>query len=78
MLATIRPAVPMIGRRQRPMTAVTMKNSATTPAMPARIARPGMTALTSEYAAPVNSPPFALLTTDEYWSSQMLTPCSRK
>ncbi|OUE08511.1 hypothetical protein CMsap09_06155 [Clavibacter michiganensis] len=78
MLLTMRPAVPMIGRRQRPMTAVTMNSSATTAAMPARIARPGMTAFTSEYAAPVMSCPLAWLTTEEYWSSQMLTPCSRK
>ena len=40
-------AVPMIGRRQRPMIAVTMNSTATSAAMPARIARPGMVALTS-------------------------------
>ncbi|OUE32144.1 hypothetical protein BFL35_01455 [Clavibacter michiganensis] len=78
MLATMSPAVPMMGRRQRPMAAVMRNSTATTMAMPARIVRPGITALTSENAAPVNSPPLALLTTEEYWSSQMLTPCSRK
>ena len=40
-------AVPMSGRRQRPMIAVTKKSMATSAAMPARIARPGIMALTS-------------------------------
>jgi len=52
MLPTTRPltsssAVPMIGRRQRPMIAVTMKSTATRAAMPARIARPGIVAFAS-------------------------------
>ena len=46
-LLTISSAVPTTGRRQRPMIAVTMKSTATTAAMPARIARPGIVALTS-------------------------------
>ena len=37
------------------MTAVTMKSNATIAAMPARISRPGITALTSVYVAPVMS-----------------------
>ena len=46
-------AVPTSGKRQRPMNAVTMKSAATKTAMPARIARPGIVALTSVYAAPL-------------------------
>ena len=34
---TMRSAVPMMGSRQRPMTAATMNRMATMPAMPARI-----------------------------------------
>ena len=44
--ATISRAVAASGKRQRPMTAVTKKSIATTAAMMARIARPGIVALT--------------------------------
>lgn len=66
--------MPTIEMRQRPMTAVTMNRIATIAAMPAMISRPGMTALTSVYCAPVMSE-FDLVSA-AYWSSHRLTACS--
>jgi hypothetical protein len=46
-LETMSSTVPMMGRRQRPMTAATMKSTATIPAIPARIDSPGIVPFTS-------------------------------
>ncbi|MNI48490.1 hypothetical protein D3C73_1030560 [compost metagenome] len=65
-------AVPITGRRQRPMIAAMMNRMATRPAATARIALVGTTALTSVYSAPAQRP--ELLWTVVYLSSQKLTP----
>ncbi len=49
---------------------------ATPTAIAARIWRPGITALTSVYPAPVMSVLFSV--TVAYWSNQMLMPWSRR
>ncbi len=69
-------AVPTIGRRQRPMTAVMTKSAATSSAMPARMPRLGMVELTSVKPAPMARKPSLGWITVAYWSNQMLTPCS--
>ncbi len=74
MAATSSRPVPTIEMRQRPMTAVTMKRIATMAAMPAMISRPGITALTSVYCAPVMSG--LSFVSAAYWSSQRLTAWS--
>lgn len=56
MTVTSSIAVPMIGRRQRPMMAPTMKVTATSTAAIARIVLVGMTACTSVYRAPATRP----------------------
>ncbi len=69
-------AVAASGKRQRPMTAVTKKRIATTAAMIARMARPGIVAFTPVYAAPVmrSSGSTSVL----YWSSQRLAACTSR
>ena len=75
-LDTMSRAVPTSGRRQRPTRAVMRNRMATPTAIAARIWRPGMTALTSVYPAPVMSVLFSV--TVAYWSNQMLTPWSSR
>ena len=77
MALTMSRAVPTMGRRHRPMMAVTMNRMATSAATPARIARAGMTALTSAYDAPTSNP-LLLVVSVAYWSSQMLPACSSR
>ena len=71
--ATSRP-VPISGRRHRPTAAVMMNSTITKAAMPARMTRLGMVALTSVYEAPVIFPELSVSVA--YWSNQMLTACS--
>ena len=56
-------AVPMTGSRHLPITAATMKSTATRAAATARMDLVGITAFTSVYSAPAQRPP--LFCTDE-------------